>query len=126
MQRLLQGYSDYELREMAAYFSAQPAQIPKQRVDWDLVYKGRQLHRLYCRDCHGDPGQEADWNTPKLNGQWMDYLRWTLQDYLLGANQAQEEMSQALIRVIRLHGDEGLEALIHYYGSAEPDPTVAP
>jgi hypothetical protein len=50
----------------------------------------------------------------------MDYLRWTLQDYLLGANQTEDKMSKALIRVIRHHGDEGLEALVHYYGSARP------
>jgi sulfide dehydrogenase cytochrome subunit len=123
MQRQLQGFSDFELREMAAYFSQQPARFSKQRVDWGLVSKGQKLHRHYCRDCHGDHQQEADWNTPKLNGQWMDYLRWTLQDYLLGANQAEEEMSQALIRVIRYHGEEGVEALVHYYGSTRPDAT---
>jgi sulfide dehydrogenase cytochrome subunit len=124
MGRLLSNASDAELRTMADYFSRQTAQVPKQQVDWDLASKGRQLHRLYCRECHGDRHREAEPGTPRLNGQWMGYLRWTLRDYLLGANQAEEEMSQSLIHIIRRHGEDGLEALIHYYGSARPQPVV--
>ncbi|MEJ2454856.1 MAG: hypothetical protein P8103_11955 [Candidatus Thiodiazotropha sp.] len=121
MDRLLEDSSAPELRRLADYFERQPRLIPKQRVDWDLAFKGRQLHRFYCRECHGDLERDPQRDTPRLNGQWMDYLRWTLQDYLLGINQADDEMSQALIRLIRRHGDEGLEALVHYYGSARAD-----
>ena len=122
MGRLLSGASDADLAEMADYFSRQTARVPKQRVDWDLASKGRQLHRLYCRECHGDRHQDGEPGTPKLNGQWMSYLRWTLRDYLMGANQTEQAMSHSLIRLIRRHGEEGLEALIHYYGSARPAP----
>lgn len=121
MGRLLQDFTDAQLSGMADYFSRQTAQIPRQQVDWDLASRGRQLHRLYCRECHGDPGHEPEADTPRLSGVWMDYLRWTLKDYLLGANQSDDEMSQALIWVIRRHGEAGLEALVHYYGSARSD-----
>ena len=122
MGRLLSGASDADLAEMADYFSRQPIRVPKQRVDWDLASKGRQLHRFYCRECHGDRHQAGEPGAPKLNGQWMSYLRWTLRDYLMGANQTEQAMSRSLIRLIRQHGEEGLEALIHYYGSARPLP----
>lgn len=122
MGRLLSTAEDAELQAMADYFSRQTFRVPKQRVDWDLASKGRQLHRLYCRDCHGDRKREAKPAIPRLNGQWMVYLRWTLRDYLLGSSQTDVEMSQSLIRLIRRHGEEGLEALIHYYGSARPTP----
>ena len=122
MGRLLSGAGDAELHEMADYFSRQTFRVPKQRVDWDLASKGRQLHRLYCRDCHGDRNRRAKPGVPKLNGQWMVYLRWTLNDYLLGSNQMDVEMSQSLIRLLRRHGEAGLEALLHYYGSARPAP----
>ena len=118
MGRLLSGAGDTDLAEMADYFSRQQAWVPKQRVDWDLASKGRQLHRIYCRECHGDRHQDAEPGTPKLNGQWMSYLRWTLRDYLMGVNQTEQAMSRSLIRLIRRHGEEGLEALLHYYGSA--------
>jgi cytochrome subunit of sulfide dehydrogenase len=121
MGRLLRGVTDEQLVEMADFFSRQVTEIPKQRIDWDQASRGRQLHRLYCRKCHGDRKREPDAGVPRLNGQWMDYLRWTLQDYLFGANQSDEEMSEALIRLIRRHGDAGVESLIQYYGSARPD-----
>jgi sulfide dehydrogenase cytochrome subunit len=121
MGRLMQAYSDQELDELADYFSQQPLRQHKQRVDWDLVFKGEQLHRFYCRECHGDLRRAAEEGIPKLNGRWMTYLRWTLQDYLLGVNQADREMSKALIRLVRRHGEAGLESLIHYYGSARPE-----
>jgi sulfide dehydrogenase cytochrome subunit len=126
MGRLLQHASDAQLSVMADYFSRQRPQIPKQRFSWEQAAKGRQLHRIYCRSCHGDSGQAPEIGTPRLNGVWMDYLRWTLRDYLVGVNHADEEMSQALIWVIRRHGEAGLEALVHYYGSARPDRAEPP
>ena len=50
----------------------------------------------------------------------MDYLRWTIRDYLIGINQGDEEMSRQLARLMRNHGEPGLEALIHYYGKGRP------
>ena len=126
MGRLLQHASDEELSVMADYFSRRKSEIPKQRFKWDLVSKGRQLHRIYCRNCHGDLDQAPDIGTPRLNGIWMDYLRWTLQDYMVGVNQADDDMSKALVWVIRRHGDTGLEALVNYYGSARPDSAGVP
>jgi len=126
MGRLMQGASDAQIWVLADYFSQLDATPPKQRYDWDRVAKGQQLHRRYCLECHGDERREPQSDAPRLNGQWMDYLRWTLQDYLLGINQGDEEMSQALIQVIRRHGDEGLEALVNYYGSARPPAPAAP
>ncbi len=125
MGRLMQAYSDEELAELADYFSQQPFRRHKQRVDWDLAFKGEQLHRFYCRECHGDLKRAAEAGIPKLNGRWMTYLRWTLQDYLLGINQADSEMSKALIRLVRRHGETGLQSLIHYYGSVRPEKSEA-
>jgi cytochrome subunit of sulfide dehydrogenase len=120
MGRLAPAYSEADLAAFADYFSGQAFILHKQRVDWDLAQRGRQLHRRYCRECHGDLEKPADEDVPSLNGRWMDYLHWTLQDYLLGISQADEQMSEQLIRLIRRHGDTGIQALIHYYGSAHP------
>ena len=120
MGRIALGFERDEITRMAQYFSQLEFQPNAQRVNWPQVNKGRQLHRLYCLECHGDltnePAQEAN----SLNGRWMDYLRWTLQDYLIGINQANAEMSEQLAILVRRHGDKGLEALVNYYGSARP------
>ncbi|MCU7905239.1 MAG: c-type cytochrome [Candidatus Thiodiazotropha sp. (ex Epidulcina cf. delphinae)] len=120
MGRLLRAYDDNEIRVMARYFSRQPYLVQKQATDWRLADRGRLLHRRYCRDCHGDPAQPPDRGVPPLHGRWMDYLRWTLRDYLVGINQGDEAMANRLRDLLRRQGSEGLESLVHYYGKAKP------
>ncbi|MCU7917666.1 MAG: c-type cytochrome [Candidatus Thiodiazotropha sp. (ex Dulcina madagascariensis)] len=120
MGRLLQAYDDKAIGVMARYFSRQPYPLQKQTTDWRLADRGRMLHRRYCRDCHGDLARPAEKGVPPLHGRWMDYLRWTLRDYLVGINQGDEEMAEQLRNLLRRQGPEGLEALVHYYGKAKP------
>jgi sulfide dehydrogenase cytochrome subunit len=120
MSRIVQAYDEADLITMADYFSQQPFSFPRQDVDWRLVDRGRKLHRYYCRECHGDPKTPAEAGVPQLHGHWIDYLRWTLWDYLVGINQGDDEMSDKLALLMRRQGNEGLEALLHYYASAKP------
>jgi sulfide dehydrogenase cytochrome subunit len=120
MDRFMNAYDKRELETMADYFSRQPYQVNKQDVEWALLDTGRRLHRRYCRECHGDGLAPTEKGAPPLIGRWMDYLRWTIRDYLIGINQGDEEMSHQLARLIRNHGEPGLEALIHYYGKGRP------
>jgi sulfide dehydrogenase cytochrome subunit len=122
MGRIALAYDIQELQRMAVYFSRQQPlpKAPYQRVDWDRASRGRQLHQRYCQECHGNSMTKANDNAVTLHGQWMPYLRWTLLDYLVGINQAEAGMSKALTKVVRRHGEAGLEALIHYYGNARP------
>lgn len=119
MGRLVRAYDDDDFSTMADYFSQQPFNIPKQTTDWRLVDLGRRLHRYYCRDCHGDPEMPAEEGVPRLHGRWMEYLRWTLRDYLIGINQGDEEMADKLSHLIRRQGAKGVEALLHYYGKGK-------
>jgi sulfide dehydrogenase cytochrome subunit len=120
MGRIALGYEQDEIARMASYFGHLEFQPHAQRVNWDLVRKGRRLHRRYCRDCHGDLKQASSDGAVRLNGGWLAYLRWTLQDYLIGINQTDAEMSKQLTRLLKRYGSEGLEALLHYYASARP------
>ncbi len=120
MGRIALGFDQAEIAQLASYFSQFEFQPNAQRVSWSQVNKGRQLHRLYCQECHGDLRQKPDKHANVLNGRWMDYLRWTLQDYLIGINQADAQMSERLTQLVRRYGNNGLEALINYYGSARP------
>ncbi|PVV17470.1 MAG: hypothetical protein B6D78_02990 [gamma proteobacterium symbiont of Ctena orbiculata] len=119
MGRLIQAYDEDDLNTMADYFSQRPFTIPRQTTDWRLVDLGRRLHRYYCRDCHGDPEMPAETGVPRLHGRWMEYLRWTLRDYLVGINQGDEEMADQLSHLMRRHGAKGVEALLHYYGKGK-------
>ncbi|MCG7899309.1 MAG: c-type cytochrome [Candidatus Thiodiazotropha weberae] len=120
MDRIMGAYDKRQVETMADYFSRQPYRVNKQDAKWQLADRGRQLHRRYCRECHGDGLKPSDKGAPLLIGRWMDYLRWTIRDYLIGINQGDEEMNRQLARLIRNHGEPGLEALIHYYGKGRP------
>ena len=120
MDRLMYAYNRDQIEAMADYFSSLPYRVNRQDSDWQLVDKGRQLHRRYCRECHGDINKEMDKGAPLLHGGWMDYLRWTVRDYVIGINQGDDEMSHQLSRMMRRHGGDGLEALIHYYAKGKP------
>ncbi|MET0027215.1 MAG: c-type cytochrome [Candidatus Thiodiazotropha sp.] len=120
MGRIMSAYDDVQIERLADYFSRQPEPMMRQDVDWNLLGLGRQLHRRYCFECHGDPVNAPKPGVPRLHGRWMDYLRWTLRDYLVGINQGDDEMSGALARLVRTQGEEGLEALLHYYGRGKP------
>lgn len=126
MGRLAPAYSEAELWVMADYFNRQPRLLRHQPVDWDRVRTGQRLHQRYCRECHGDLDLPATPQAPILNGQNMDYLRRTLEDFQLGISQVDQKMAEALIRLIRHHGDEGIKTLIHYYGSARQPPETRP
>ncbi|MET0066978.1 MAG: c-type cytochrome [Candidatus Thiodiazotropha sp.] len=120
MGRLMTAYDDAQIEHLADYFSRQPYPVIRQDVDWNLLARGKQLHRRFCFECHGDPVNTPKPGVPRLHGRWMDYLRWTLHDYLVGINQGDDEMSEALARLVRNQGQEGLEALLHYYGRGKP------
>jgi sulfide dehydrogenase cytochrome subunit len=118
MGQIARGYEEWEIEAMADYFSRIEPSIEEQRVDSKLVNLGRKLHRYYCRECHGDRQKEPTNGAVRLNGQWADYLRITLKDYLVGINQTDDEMSEQLIKLVKKRGWQGLEALVHYYASA--------
>ncbi|MEJ2621238.1 MAG: hypothetical protein P8163_13520 [Candidatus Thiodiazotropha sp.] len=120
MDRFMDAYDKRQLETMADYFSRQPYQVHKQDVEWRLLNTGRRLHRRYCRECHGDGLVPSEKGVPPLVGRWMLYLRWTINDYLIGINQGDVDMSHQLARLIRNHGEPGLEALIQYYGKGRP------
>ena len=118
MGRIALAYDDAEIRGMAGYFGAQSPRLHSQSVGTSLIDQGRRLHRLYCRDCHGDLETPPEADAVTLNGQWRSYLHWTLQDYLVGINRTEAGMSEALTKLMRQQGMAGLEALLDYYASA--------
>ena len=120
MGRIALAYDDTEIRRMARYFAAQKLQQRVQAVDRNQLGRARQLHRQYCAECHGDQTTPPEPEAVSLHGQWQSYLRWTLQDYLVGINQTGDGMSRALTKLIREQGTAGVETLIQYYGTAKP------
>jgi sulfide dehydrogenase cytochrome subunit len=73
MGRLIKGYSDEQIGELAAYFAKKPWTPMAQKTDAKLVKLGKGATER-CATCHGDTGVSEDKDTPNLNGQWAGYL----------------------------------------------------
>jgi len=115
MGRMARGYSDLELQAIAAFFSEQPWVKADAKTKRSLVRQGEKVHKEQCETCHKDNGRYNEKETPRLAGQWPDYLYNQLRDLHDIGYQAMQpvEMRQ---RVQKLNEEE-IRALSHFYAS---------
>ncbi len=119
MLRLAPGYTIEEIEVMADYFAEQKPQAVRQRANSSMARKGKKLHKAKCEKCHEDGGSSPEDDVGLLAGQWMPYLRYTLQDYHDGKRAMPKKMKTKLEELHEEHGPEGIEELIQYYGRAK-------
>ncbi len=115
MGRLIKGYSDEELAALAHYFSQQTWTPVVEKLDPDLVKKGKGKAMALCAGCHGATGSEPmDDETPKLNGQAAQYMELELMKY----RDASLTMPSKTMRKVSMKlKDEDLAAIAQYFGS---------
>lgn len=118
MGRIAKGYSDEEIKAMADFFSDKPFLRQAQTHDADKADLGRKLHKKYCEKCHEEGGAKAD-EGGILAGQWMTYLDYAFEDFQSGARPTPKKMGRQMEKLIADQGDEGIEALVNYYGSRQ-------
>ncbi len=81
MGRHFKGYSDEELAKLATHFSKLPWTPVVQKADAKVVKQGKEVTDR-CETCHGATGSEPDdTDTPKMHGQWAQYLELELLKY---------------------------------------------
>ena len=81
MGRHFTGYTEAELAALATYFSKLPYVPVPQKADDKVVAQGK-VATDRCETCHGATGGTPDdAETPKLNGQWAEYLEMELMKY---------------------------------------------
>jgi len=81
MGRHFTGYTDEELSKLATYFSKLPYVAVVQPADDKVIARGKEATER-CETCHGATGGAPDDDeTPKINGQWAQYLEMELMKY---------------------------------------------
>lgn len=81
MGRLIKGYSDEQIGALATHFSKLPWTPVVQKADAKVLAQGKAATDR-CETCHGDTGGKPDdIDTPKLNGQWAQYMEMELMKY---------------------------------------------
>ena len=118
MGRVAKGYSSEEIVKMAKFFAAQPAVPMQQDFDAKKAALGAKIHKQNCNKCHEDGGRSGQ-EDPILAGQSMLYLQYSMADFKNKAREGDKKMAKKVKAVMSEYGKEGLDALIHYYGSAK-------
>lgn len=124
MGRLAKGYSEEEIALIADFFSKKKWVTEKSHanskkvtaVDPALATKGKKIATdAKCDKCHEDDGVFQDDDTPRVAGQWLDYLIFKMQDYRNPALKVpqQKKMETAMEKL----SVDDLIAIAHFYAS---------
>ena len=116
MNRIAKGYTEDEIKAMANYFSAQKYRPLPQETDAKLASVGKQLHSKSCEKCHEKGGRVSD-DGGILAGQPKTYLQWSIEDFTSGMRETPKKMKAKMDEVHEAKGDDGYQALIHFYSS---------
>ena len=119
MERIAKGYTEKEIALMAGFFSKQPFVRHKQTFDSGKAKLGKKLHKKYCEKCHEDAGRSAEDDAGILANQWEPYLRYTMKDFTSGDRTMEKKMKKKMDALQKSHGDDGVDALIHFYAGQE-------
>lgn len=117
MTRIAKGYTEEEIKLMAGFFSKQKFIRQSQRFDDKKARTGKKLHKKYCEKCHEEGGRSAEDDAGILAGQWIPYLRFTMEDFNNGSRSMEKKMKKKMKALNKSHGTKGVDALIHYYAS---------
>lgn len=120
MNRIAKGYDAGQMADIADYFSNQAWVSGDQKIDSALVKKGKDLHRSKgCVGCHGAIGISPMPTTPRLAGQYSDYLVFQMQDYQ-NPDRPIPPAAMAMRGMLQGLSIEDLTALAHFYASQKP------
>lgn len=113
MVDMIKGYSEEQIAALAAHYARKPWTPVPQKLDPNLVKVGREASRR-CAGCHGDTGASHDAESPKLNGQWAEYLE---TDSLKIREGSIEVADQRIVKALRKLSAEEIKAVAAYYAS---------
>jgi sulfide dehydrogenase cytochrome subunit len=116
MEYIAKGYTDEDYQVMANYFAKQQSIAPQQSVDADKVKRGAKLHQKYCKKCH-DEGVYTTQPSTLIVGQWIPYLRLTLDDFHTGIRELPKRVLKVMQTMVEIEGEKSLDDLVHFYAS---------
>lgn len=112
MKGMLNGWSDTDLNDVAAYFSAQTPPSPPTSANAKLQAQGAKLSQaMGCGSCHLGTylGQRQ---VPRITGQREDYLAAALKAYRDNQRAGSDTSMNAVMYKVP---DSDIQALAHYF-----------
>jgi len=113
--RMAAKWTDEEIAASSAHFAQFERIAPEQSFDAALAEQGKAIHEEKCASCHSAGSSANASGTPadSLNGQWLEYLEYALEQYAAGGRQQPDEMRAAVESLDESQKD----ALLNYYAS---------
>jgi sulfide dehydrogenase cytochrome subunit len=117
MQRLAKGYDEAQIDVMANFISSQPWVSADVKIDREKANKGKQMHITKgCVGCHGAKGISVAPNTPRLAGQYPEYLFIQMR-YYINPQITIPSSAKVMRSMLKGANDEDLRALAEFYAS---------
>ncbi|HEU5019578.1 MAG TPA: c-type cytochrome [Pseudolabrys sp.] len=139
MQPVVAGYSDEDLRDVAAYYAsirlkpvaASQATAVRNHPSADTLIQGGALAAVgsakdgvqACANCHGPAGAGLPPVYPFLAGQFAGYLESQLKAFK--SNQRHGDGLHIMQGIAKRLSDEQIHAVAEYYASIQPPETIA-
>jgi sulfide dehydrogenase cytochrome subunit len=124
MDRIAKGYTDEQINTIAEFYAkktwknavSNPNSKMATPVDAALAAKGAKT-AAKCGKCHEDNGRSTAEDTPRLAGQWVDYLKIKLTDYK--NTELKNPQPKKMAKQIEKLSDADLDAIAHFYASQQ-------
>jgi sulfide dehydrogenase cytochrome subunit len=113
MCEMVKDLNDSDIKQIAQFFAKQKFVRAKQKSDPALAKNGKDVHDMYCEECHSGGGSVASDDAGILAGQWIPYLKQSFADYSSAKRPIPKKMK---VKMDELKKTD-IDALINYYGS---------
>jgi cytochrome subunit of sulfide dehydrogenase len=113
MCEISKGLGDSDSGSIAKFYASKKFVRAAQTVDADLANKGKMIHEKNCEKCHSSDGSDPKDDAGVLAGQWLPYLKASLEEFSTGKRPMEKKMKP---RIDKLDA-AAFEALANYYAS---------
>ncbi len=124
MLKSVRNLDEQQMADLAVYYAGLPSAKPGPKKEltpelYKLVYKGDPERLLKaCVACHGRKGNGGQFDHPRINGQYKDYLVTAMTEFK--EEDRTNDIYARMRYVSEVLTEEEIEALASYY--AVPDP----
>jgi len=115
MCKITEAFGAEELQALGAWYSTQVFVAANQEFDEALAASGAALHAQHCEKCHQEGGRLAEGNEPRLAGQWLPYLRKSINYVPTGEHMVPPMMERAVSKF----SVQEVNALMNFYASQQ-------